>query len=87
MPPLMDGPWIYGADDGSIFTTIIGGRPNGMPAYRGRLSDQQVWQLVGYVKSLSGWAPKQAAPVRDDHMELRPGPARTDRPVITQGEP
>jgi cytochrome c oxidase cbb3-type subunit 3 len=85
-PPLMDGPWLYGADDASIFTTIVGGRPNGMPAYRGRMSDDQVWQLVSYVKSLSGWASSLAAGVRDDHMAVRPGPARTERQPITQQE-
>jgi cytochrome c oxidase cbb3-type subunit 3 len=85
-PPLMDGKWLYGADDASVFTTIVGGRPNGMPAYRGRLSDDQVWQLVSYVKSLSGRASKLAAGARDDHMSVRPGPVRTDPAPITQQE-
>lgn len=85
-PALMDGKWRYGADDASIFTTIIGGRPNGMPAFRGRMSDDQVWQLVAYVKSSSGWASWQAKSARDDHMSVRPGPLRTERQPIVQEE-
>jgi cytochrome c oxidase cbb3-type subunit III len=86
-PPLMDGKWRYGAGDGAIFATIVGGRPNGMPAFRGRLSDDQVWQLVAYVKSLSGRASPLAAGVRDDHMSVRPGPSRTDPEPISKEEP
>lgn len=82
-PALMDGAWRYGSAPNDIFTTIVNGRPNGMPSYRGRLSDQQVWQLVAYVRSLSGLAPMDAAPSRDDHMNVRPTPVRTDKQPIT----
>jgi cytochrome c oxidase cbb3-type subunit 3 len=84
-PPLMDNKWRYGADDASVFTTIVDGRPNGMPAYRGRLSDDQVWQLVSYVRSLSGRAPSQAESARDDHMAVRPGTVRT-KPLPVEKE-
>jgi cytochrome c oxidase cbb3-type subunit 3 len=53
-PPLMDDEWIYGSSAGNIFWTIIEGRPQGMPAYGGRIAERQVWQLVAYVRSLSG---------------------------------
>lgn len=86
-PALMDGKWIYGFDDSSIFSTIVNGRPNGMPAYRARLSDDQVWQLVVYVKSLGGNESTAAASVRDDHMALTPGPARTTPEPITRQQP
>jgi cytochrome c oxidase cbb3-type subunit 3 len=87
-PPLMDNKWLYGADDASIFTTITEGRPNGMPAFRGRLSDQQVWELVSYVKSLSGWANQQAESPRDDHMAIRPGTSLTEtHPIVKQEQP
>ncbi|MDB4943360.1 MAG: cytochrome [Labilithrix sp.] len=86
-PSLMDGKWRYGADDASMFTTIAGGRPNGMPAFGGRLTDSQIWQLVAYVKSLSGRASPLVAGVRDDHMMVRPGPARTDPEPISQETP
>jgi cytochrome c oxidase cbb3-type subunit 3 len=34
-PALMDAKWIYGSAPENIFTTIIEGRPNGMPSFRG----------------------------------------------------
>jgi cytochrome c oxidase cbb3-type subunit 3 len=76
-PPLMDAAWRYGSGLDDIERTILAGRPNGMPAFAARLSPQQVWQLVAYVRSLSGHAPSQAAPTRDDHMAVRPPPSRT----------
>jgi cytochrome c oxidase cbb3-type subunit III len=69
-PPLMDDQWIYGSEPENIFATIIQGRPNGMPAFRGRIPDQQVWQLVAYVRSMSGQVPKDAAPTRSDDMQV-----------------
>ena len=53
-PPLMDDEWIYGSAAENIFSTVIEGRPQGMPAYGGRIPDYQLWQLVAYVRSLSG---------------------------------
>lgn len=76
-PPLMDARWRYGSGLDDIERTIIEGRPRGMPAFGTRLSPQQVWQLVAYVRSLSGNAPSDAAPVRDDHMAVSPPPSRT----------
>jgi cytochrome c oxidase cbb3-type subunit 3 len=71
-PPLMDEEWIYGSDPSQIFKTIIEGRPNGMPSFRGKLGNQQVWQIVAYVRSLSGLTSKTAASARDDHMRITP---------------
>ena len=70
-PPLMDERWIYGSDPENIYATIVEGRPNGMPAFRGKLPEYQVWQLVAYVQSLSGNAPKDAASGRQDDMQIR----------------
>jgi cytochrome c oxidase cbb3-type subunit 3 len=71
-PALMDEQWIYGSEPAQIFATIIEGRPNGMPSFRGRVPTQQVWQLVTYVRSLSGQLPKDVAPGRADHMMMKP---------------
>jgi cytochrome c oxidase cbb3-type subunit 3 len=71
-PALMDEEWLYGSDPENIFATIAGGRPNGMPAYGGKLATTQVWQLVAYVRSLSGWLRKDVAPGRDDAMQATP---------------
>lgn len=70
-PPLMDEEWIYGGEPANIHDTIVGGRPNGMPSFRGRMPDHQVWQLVAYIQSMSGQVPIDAAPGRSDHMQTR----------------
>ena len=70
-PPLMDSRWIYGSDPEDIYATIVEGRPNGMPSFRGKVAEYQVWQIVAYVQSLSGNVPKDAATGRNDHMQVR----------------
>jgi cytochrome c oxidase cbb3-type subunit III len=70
-PPLMDNAWIYGGEPEQIFATIVQGRPNGMPSFRGKIPDHQVWQLVAFVRSLSGNVSKDAAPTRSDHMSVK----------------
>jgi len=50
-PSLVDGRWRYGGDDGTVFESIFHGRPKGMPAYGGILSDTTIWQLVTYLRS------------------------------------
>jgi cytochrome c oxidase cbb3-type subunit 3 len=71
-PPLMDQTWIYGGNPDQIFATVVEGRPNGMPSYRGKIVDYQLWQIVAYVRSLSGQASSQAAPGRSDQMQSKP---------------
>jgi cytochrome c oxidase cbb3-type subunit III len=70
-PPLMDPDWIYGSEPQNIHDTIIEGRPNGMPSFRGKIPDQQVWQIVAYVRSMSGQLRKDVAPSRSDSMYYR----------------
>jgi cytochrome c oxidase cbb3-type subunit 3 len=70
-PPLMDDRWIYGSDPENIFSTIVEGRPNGMPSYRGKMPEYQVWQLVAFVRSMSGMVPKAAASGRTDDMFVK----------------
>src|SRR5829696_5279884 len=69
-PALMDDKWIYGSEPDQIFATIVEGRPNGMPSFHGKLPDYQVWQIAAYVRSLSGNVPKDAAPGRNDDMQI-----------------
>jgi cytochrome c oxidase cbb3-type subunit 3 len=71
-PPLMDDRWIYGAAPENIRATLLEGRPNGMPAFRGRIPEQQLWQIVAYVRSMSGQVRKDAATSRSDHMFMKP---------------
>jgi len=67
-PALMDDKWIYGHEPERIYDTIMDGRPNGMPAFRGRIPEDQVWQIVGYVRSMSGLIPADALPGRADSI-------------------
>jgi cytochrome c oxidase cbb3-type subunit III len=78
-PALMDDKWIYGADPEQIYSTIIEGRPNGMPAFGARVPSQQVWQLVAYVQSLSGQVSQDAAPGRNDSMSIGKPELRIER--------
>ena len=71
-PALMDAEWIYGSDPAQIFKSIVEGRPNGMPSYKGKLGNQQVWQLVAYVRSLSGLDGSVFSSSREDHLFLSP---------------
>ncbi len=69
-PALMDSTWIYGSHPDQIFSDIVQGRPNGMPSFAGRIPDYQIWELVAYVRSLSGQLPSDIAPSRSDDMPV-----------------
>ena len=70
-PPLMDANWIYGGQPQNIHESIVEGRPNGMPSFRGRIADYQIWEIVAYVRSLSGQLPPTVAPARPDEMNVK----------------
>jgi cytochrome c oxidase cbb3-type subunit 3 len=80
-PPLMDDQWIYGSAPENIFATIIEGRPNGMPSFRGKIPTQQVWEIVAYVQSMSGQVAKDVAPSRSDHLFTK----KSESSTATQG--
>lgn len=82
-PPLMDRRWIYGSEPQNIYDTIVEGRPNGMPSFGGRIPSYQIWQLVAYVRSLSGLVPKNATPARSDEMQAREKPSERDQHPIS----
>jgi cytochrome c oxidase cbb3-type subunit III len=79
-PPLMDDKWIYGGEIDQVYLSIAQGRPNGMPAFAGKITSGQIWQISAYVRSMAGQAPKAAAPGRDDHL-------RTPRPQEAPPQP
>lgn len=80
-PPLMDAEWRYGSEPTQIFQSIVQGRPNGMPSFGGHIPEDQVWQLVAYVRSMSGQLKKDVAPSRSDSMY--PGLPENARPRET----
>ncbi len=52
-PSLMDDEWIYGGRLEQIHQTLVEGRPNGMPAWGGKIPDPQLWEIAVYVRSMS----------------------------------
>ena len=51
-PNLRDTVWIYGGSDAQLFSTIAEGRPNGMPAWGAKVPDDQIWQIIAYLRTL-----------------------------------
>jgi cytochrome c oxidase cbb3-type subunit 3 len=83
-PALMDNVWIYGSEPAQIYSTIVEGRPNGMPSFGGHIPENEVWEIVAYVRSLSGLASSGAAPNRADSMQVKKPESNTDaqKPVV-----
>ena len=52
-PSLADGRWHFGGTPGELFESIYQGRPDGMPAWGGRIANDQIWSLITYIQSLS----------------------------------
>ena len=83
-PALMDDEWRYGGSMAEIVATIRDGRPNGMPAWRGKLTDEQMWQIAAYVRSLSGQPDKDVVPSRGDEMSNSEPLTITEREAVRQ---
>lgn len=94
-PPLMDRAWRYGSAPADVFASIMHGRPNGMPAFGERITEQQLWRLVAYVRSMSGLVPKDRRPGRNDAMHAKApevirdfvSPRTVGPPPVPPGEP
>jgi len=72
-PALMDNEWRYGSSMANIVDTITNGRPNGMPAFAGKMTERQIWQVAAYVRTMSA----------HDRQDVRAGRADS----ISAGEP
>jgi cytochrome c oxidase cbb3-type subunit III len=51
-PSFQDGRWHFGGSAGAVFESIYQGRPDGMPSWGGRISNDQIWMLTSYLRSL-----------------------------------
>jgi cytochrome c oxidase cbb3-type subunit 3 len=78
--PLIDEEWIYGSSSPQIVATLIQGRPNGMPSFRNKLTETQMWQVAAWVRTMAAQTPKDAAPSRSDDLATTP-------PVTLEGKP
>jgi cytochrome c oxidase cbb3-type subunit III len=86
-PALIDDKWIYGGSIENIVATIREGRPNGMPSFRGKITDDQIWQIAAYVRSMGGKVPSAAAPSRNDSMSNLPSESRRGSDFEEHGGP
>lgn len=81
-PALIDEEWIYGASSPQIVATLIQGRPNGMPSFRKLLTEEQMWQLAAYVRSMAGQVPKDVPGSRgDDIANTKPMTLQPKQPL------
>jgi cytochrome c oxidase cbb3-type subunit 3 len=51
-PSVRDADWLYGQREAQIYSSIAEGRAHGMPSWQPRLTPDQIWKLVTYIKSL-----------------------------------
>jgi cytochrome c oxidase cbb3-type subunit 3 len=70
-PSLMDKQWTYGGSPRNVYESVAKGRANGMPAWGAKVPEYQIWQLVAYVRSLSGDQPRSATPARQDSIQVQ----------------
>lgn len=77
-PSLRDPVWIYGNRDDQIFDTIAHGRANGMPAWGSKIPQQQIWELVAYIKSMG--TPQEPEPPTEPADEQVPASQQPEKP-------
>jgi len=52
--PVTDASWKHGASDGEIYTLVKDGSKNtGMKGYASKMTAQEMWSVVNYLKTLS----------------------------------
>lgn len=56
---LTDGVWDHGSTDGEIFVVIRDGVSADMLAYKEKLTEKQIWQVVNYIRSIGPKPPKE----------------------------
>lgn len=66
-PNLRDSIWIFGNSDVQIYSSIAEGRSAGMPAWGGKLPEDQIWMIIAYLRTLG--TPQEP--------EKPPAPSRT----------
>ena len=79
-PALMDDVWIYGSSVENIAASIREGRPNGMPTFRGKIPEDQIWQIAAYVRALGGFVASDVASARHDQIRSHEGESRLPSP-------
>jgi cytochrome c oxidase cbb3-type subunit 3 len=86
-PAFMRPDWTYGKEPLDIATSIIAGRKNGMPSYRGKLTGTELGEIVAYVRVLGDLVRTDAVPARDEHLRLGPDPVLEDLAIPHGSKP
>lgn len=71
-PSLRDEEWLYGSRDDQIYDSIAQGRSQGMPAWGSKIPEDQIWELVAYLKSMR--TPQEPQPPIEPTNEMVPTP-------------
>jgi cytochrome c oxidase cbb3-type subunit 3 len=79
-PSLRDPVWIYGRRDDQIFNSIAQGRSKGMPAWGTKIPEEQIWELVAYIKSMR--TPTEPDPPVEPTNEEVPNPEHNTLPGV-----
>ena len=53
VPDFTDDTWLHGPSDGELFLVIRDGVTADMQPYANRLSDEDIWHLINYLKTLA----------------------------------
>lgn len=78
-PPFADAEWIYGSNPENIVQSILQGRPNGMPAFGGRLPESEAWKIAAFVRSLDRTATSAGAGAGTGQAGSRKGQTEGER--------
>ncbi len=76
------GEFRHGETDKALFNTIKNGTENGMMAFDGILEDDQIWQLIVYIRGLKGGKSVAAAPEK----EVLENPVAFSRGSVRRGK-
>ncbi len=73
-PPLITKHWMFGSAPANLYATIAEGRPKGMPSWRGKIPEYQIWEIVMYIRSLNGLLGRNFSVGRQNSMSGPPVP-------------
>lgn len=77
------GKFRYGQTDGELFTLIQSGTPNGMIGFKDVLEDDQIWQLVHYIRN---FGPEKSAEVVIEAEPVLENPVEYSTASIVRGK-
>ncbi len=75
LPDLTKPDTLKNRTDGELFA-IIGSGPDPMPSQKGRLSNEHRWNLVNYLRAVSGKVPEKGTNVPEENIILVPVPPK-----------